>query len=200
MVGELFNKEKIPAPFKYRMRFYKRTEELGKKIVDEKSAILFLLKFNKAYSITDNVDEIFNFDTLVRFEQKALKILELQEKKFGSEPFLQRHSIWIQENNRLNKLESEVLNNNFPLEDYMELLKDVNGKVDELNEDYNRIYNTNLGFHSQYWVQNNLLRSKIREKLNIPKSKKGIHRKDKDIIDNWDRLVLYGILDVSDYR
>lgn len=200
MVGELFDKKKEPTSYKYRRNYYKRTEEFGEKIVNEQSAILFLLRFNRAYSLTDDVDEIFNYDTLVKYEQKALRILEKQELKFGSKPFLERHRIWIQKSRRLSELESDVLNNNFPLKDYMELIKDFNGKVDELNEDYNKIYNLNIGLHSTYWVQNDLLRSKIRETLNIPKSKMGIIKKDKAIIDNWDKLVLYGILEVSDYR
>ena len=201
MVGELFDKKKEPPSYRYRMKYYKDTEEYGEKIINGQSAIIFLLRFNIAYYFTGNVDEIFNYDILVKFEQIALKILEKQELKFGSKPFLQRHSKWLQKSRRLVELESEVLNNNFPLKEYMELLKDYNGKVDELNEDYMKIYNLNMGFHSTYWVQNNLLRSKIREELNIPKSKVvGIHRKEKAIIDNWDKLVLYGILEVSDYR
>lgn len=176
------------APPNYRMEKYKECEELGKQIKDEESAIKYLEAFHYVDYLADKcIDEIDNWQTLIRYEELALSMLKSDVATFKWIVYPSQHKMWKEEFHYLRDAEKDV-EKSISTSTYMDEIYKFNKKYAKINKE-----NDKYGYigHTLYWVKDVILKLNIREKLTYTHMTRD---------ERLEYLRMYGVVMPHDYN
>lgn len=147
------------APPHYRKSKYEEAKRLGRKINDEKSALKYLeaYEYIKYLAKTHQIDNIKDMQT---YEMIALSMLKSKEAIFKWITYPNQKRIWAYEFKHIRELEQKVINKQFDIDEFKQIIKDFNNKWKETNKKCKK-----YGFrnHTLYWIKDIILKSKIKE-------------------------------------
>ena len=183
------------APKHYRMNKYKECEELGKQIKDETSAVAYLTAFQYIEYLSNNhLDEIYNWQILVGYEEMALSTIKSKEAIIKWIEYPSNHKLWKRGFDLLRDTEKKV-DEYIRTSTYVTAIFDFNERMERLNKEYAKCPTKKYGTlsHTLYWVKDPMLKRKIRE-IVLPRV---------ECMEDEDRIYILqmcGVLELYDYR